>query len=219
MFSARNKTHLQRVLAPFTAVRLEDHADTKFVPDIDPKECLGSGWTTAISKRKSQSQPGVSDRLVRHNAAADVAGPAPLPPASSRNASPRPPGSPSYRGSTLVSSSALGVGWTYVKRISQIKVTQALAMAAQLAPAETEEDIVCGNLVQNIFVVSTPTEKNARAYARVEALLVGTARYEVNSYLAAPDNTCKGIVRGVGLDFDHNQLRDMIVQPRNPKAL
>ncbi|KAL1481416.1 hypothetical protein MTO96_034475 [Rhipicephalus appendiculatus] len=30
--------------------------------DIDPKKCLGSGWTTAIYKRKSQSQPGVSDR-------------------------------------------------------------------------------------------------------------------------------------------------------------
>ncbi|KAL1482084.1 hypothetical protein MTO96_015115 [Rhipicephalus appendiculatus] len=75
-----------------------------------------------------------------------------------------------------------------VRRISQIKVTQALAMAAQLAPAETGEDIVCANVVQNIFVVSTPTEKNARAYARVEALLVGTTRYEVNSYLAAPDN-------------------------------
>ncbi|KAL1426027.1 hypothetical protein MTO96_003496 [Rhipicephalus appendiculatus] len=30
--------------------------------DINPTECLGSGWTTAISKRKSQSQPGVSDR-------------------------------------------------------------------------------------------------------------------------------------------------------------
>ncbi|KAL1481417.1 hypothetical protein MTO96_034476 [Rhipicephalus appendiculatus] len=92
-------------------------------------------------------------------------------------------------------------------------------MAAQLAPAETEEDIVCANVVQNIFVVSSPTKKNACAYARVEALLVGTARYEVNSYLAAPDNTCKGIVRGGDLDFDHNQLRDMIVQPRNPKAL
>ncbi|KAL1478668.1 hypothetical protein MTO96_034921 [Rhipicephalus appendiculatus] len=106
-----------------------------------------------------------------------------------------------------------------VRRISQIKVTQALAMAAQLAPAETGEDIVCANVVQNIFVVSTPTEKNARAYARVEALLVGTTRYEVNSYLAAPDNTCKGIVWGVDIDFHHNQLRDMIVQPRNPKAL
>ncbi|KAH7942792.1 hypothetical protein HPB52_001574 [Rhipicephalus sanguineus] len=99
-----------------------------------------------------------------------------------------------------------------VRRISQIK-------AAQLAPAETEGDIVCPNMVQNIFVVSTPTEKNAHAYTRVEALLVGSARYEVKSYLAAPNNTCKGIMWGVDLDFDHNQLRDMIIQPRNPKAL
>ncbi|KAH7969009.1 hypothetical protein HPB52_013607 [Rhipicephalus sanguineus] len=106
-----------------------------------------------------------------------------------------------------------------VRRISQIKVTQALAMAAQLAPAKMEGKIVCPNMVQNIFVVSAPTKKNARAYARVEPLLVGSARYAVNSYLAAPDNTCKEIVRGVDLDFDHNQLRDMIIQSRNPKAL
>ncbi|KAH7982993.1 hypothetical protein HPB52_008648 [Rhipicephalus sanguineus] len=50
--------------------------------------------------------------------------------------------------------------------ISQIKVTQALAMVAQLALAETEGHITCPNVVLNIFV-----------------------------------------------------LRDMIVQPRNPKAL
>ncbi|KAH7982538.1 hypothetical protein HPB52_005497 [Rhipicephalus sanguineus] len=56
---------------------------------------------------------------------------------------------------------------------------------------------------------------NARAYARVEDLLAGFARYEVNSYLAAPDNTCKGIMRGV----DHNELRDMIAQSVNLKAL
>ncbi|KAH8021434.1 hypothetical protein HPB51_015614 [Rhipicephalus microplus] len=92
-------------------------------------------------------------------------------------------------------------------------------MVAHHAPAEIEKDIICANVVQNNFFVSTPTEKNARAYVTVEALLVGSTEYEVNSYPAAPENTCKGIVRGVDLDFDNNQLLEMIVQPRSLKAL
>ncbi|KAG0445019.1 hypothetical protein HPB47_003209 [Ixodes persulcatus] len=45
------------------------------------------------------------------------------------------------------------------------------------------------------------------------------AIYEVSSYLAAPDNTCKGIIRNIDLELDHEQIRSLIVQPRNPKAL
>ncbi|KAL1480676.1 hypothetical protein MTO96_015806 [Rhipicephalus appendiculatus] len=186
--------------------------------DIDPTECLGSGWTTAISKRKSQSQPGVSDRASSTQRGSGRGGsriPATGVVKKRLAAASRLPHLPREHFRIIVRPR----GGMDVRRISQIKVTQAIAMAAQLAPAETGEEIVCANVVQNIFVVSTPTEKNARAYASVEALLVGTTRYEVNSYLAAPVNTCKGIVRGVDLNFDHNQLRDMIVQPRNPKAL
>ncbi|KAL1477762.1 hypothetical protein MTO96_017053 [Rhipicephalus appendiculatus] len=186
--------------------------------DINPTECLGYGWTTAISKRKSQSQPGVSDRASSTQRGSGRGGsrtPATGVVKKRLAAASRLPHLPREHFRIIVHPR----GGMDVRRISQIKVTQALAMAAQLAPAETGEDIVCANVVLNIFVVSTPTEKNARAYARVEALLVGTTRYEVNSYLGAPDNTCKGIVRGVDLDFDHSQLRDMIVQPRNPKAL
>ncbi|KAL1480446.1 hypothetical protein MTO96_034718 [Rhipicephalus appendiculatus] len=106
-----------------------------------------------------------------------------------------------------------------VKNVSQIKVAHALMMAAQLSPAEIADDIVCSNPMQNIFVVSTPAEKNARAYARVEEITVGMVSYEVSSYLAAPDNTCKGVVRGVDLEFKEEQLSNMIVQPRNPRAL
>ncbi|KAL1468611.1 hypothetical protein MTO96_041375 [Rhipicephalus appendiculatus] len=106
-----------------------------------------------------------------------------------------------------------------VKNVSQIKVAHALMMAAQLNPAEIADDIVCSTPMQNIFVMSTPAEKNTRAYARVEAITVGMVSYEVSSYLAAPDNTCKGVVRGVDLEFKQEQLSNMIVQPRNPRAL
>ncbi|KAG0443130.1 hypothetical protein HPB47_015255 [Ixodes persulcatus] len=72
--------------------------------------------------------------------------------------------------------------------------------------------------MQNILVVSTSSEHNAKTYAGVEAIFIGSANYEVSSYLAAPDNTCKGFIN-IDLAFDHDQLRSLIVQPRNPKAL
>ncbi|KAH9384654.1 hypothetical protein HPB48_026665 [Haemaphysalis longicornis] len=40
-----------------------------------------------------------------------------------------------------------------VRKVSQIRLAQAIAMAAALAPAETEGDIVCPNIAQNILVV------------------------------------------------------------------
>ncbi|CAN8014441.1 unnamed protein product [Ixodes persulcatus] len=73
--------------------------------------------------------------------------------------------------------------------------------------------------MQNVLVVSTPLEHSAKTYAGVEAISIGSANYEVSSYLAAPGNTCKGIIRNIDLEFDHDQLRSLIVQPRNPKAL
>ncbi|KAH8038357.1 hypothetical protein HPB51_001140 [Rhipicephalus microplus] len=53
-----------------------------------------------------------------------------------------------------------------VTKVSQIRFEQALAMAAALAPAEIEEDTICTNGTQNIYVVCTPHEKNACARGR-----------------------------------------------------
>lgn len=106
-----------------------------------------------------------------------------------------------------------------VKKVSQIRLAQALAMAAALAPAETEGDIVCPNAAQNILVVSTPAKKNALAYAGIQQIRLGEGSYKVATYIAAPDNTCKGVIRGVDADISDAQLQSMIVNQRNPKAL
>ncbi|CAN7938799.1 unnamed protein product, partial [Ixodes hexagonus] len=110
-------------------------------------------------------------------------------------------------------------GGLNVKNASQIKIAQALVTAAGLSFTEAADDIICPNAMQNIFVVSTPSEHNAKTYAGVDAISIGSANYEVSSYLAAPDNTCKGIIRNIDLEFDPEQLRRLIVQPWNPKAL
>ncbi|KAH7944574.1 hypothetical protein HPB52_021391 [Rhipicephalus sanguineus] len=76
--------------------------------------------------------------------------------------------------------------------------------------------MLCGVV---IVVISTPSPANARAYESLEAITVGQTGYDVSSYIAAPDNTCKGIIRNIDMEFDHEELRRLIVQPRNPNAL
>ncbi|KAL1474250.1 hypothetical protein MTO96_038128 [Rhipicephalus appendiculatus] len=79
-----------------------------------------------------------------------------------------------------------------MRHVSQIKFAFALAKAADLGKEEIAEDVVCPNFMQNIAVVSTPKEKNARAYASISSVAIGSVEYEVNAYIAAPDDTCKG---------------------------
>ncbi|KAH7983736.1 hypothetical protein HPB52_014039 [Rhipicephalus sanguineus] len=92
-------------------------------------------------------------------------------------------------------------------------------MAAALAPQDLTEDSICPNVTQNIFVVCTPSERNARAYTTVQQLRLRDTLYRVAVYPAPPDDTCKGVIRGIDLDLNDNQLRELIVTKRNPSAL
>ncbi|KAH8022806.1 hypothetical protein HPB51_005171 [Rhipicephalus microplus] len=106
-----------------------------------------------------------------------------------------------------------------MRTVSQIKFAKALAVAAALSEEEVMEDVVCPNMMQNIAVISTPAERNPRAYSKITAITLGTASFDVSAYRAAPDDTCKGIIRGVDADIGQEQLYSLIVHPRNPTAL
>ncbi|KAH8027559.1 hypothetical protein HPB51_007109 [Rhipicephalus microplus] len=93
-----------------------------------------------------------------------------------------------------------------VTKVSQIRFEQALAMAAALAPAEMEEDIICPNRTQNSYVVCTPHEKNACAYGKAQEVRLGNCTYRVSVYLAPPDNMCECVIRGVDVDISEAQL-------------
>ncbi|KAH8025926.1 hypothetical protein HPB51_014259 [Rhipicephalus microplus] len=103
-----------------------------------------------------------------------------------------------------------------MRTVSQIKFAKALAA---LSEEEVTEDVVCPNMMQNIAVISTPAERNARAYSKITAITLGTTSFDVSAYGAAPDDTCKGIIRGVDADIGQEQLYSLIVHPRNPTAL
>ncbi|KAL1466930.1 hypothetical protein MTO96_000530 [Rhipicephalus appendiculatus] len=106
-----------------------------------------------------------------------------------------------------------------VAKITPVQFEQALAMAAALAPQDLTEDSICLNVTQNIFVVCTPSERNARAYTAVQQLRMRETLHRVAVNPAPPDDTCKGIIRGIDIDLNDNQLRELIVTKCNPSAL
>ncbi|KAL1481692.1 hypothetical protein MTO96_015318 [Rhipicephalus appendiculatus] len=78
---------------------------------------------------------------------------------------------------------------------------------------------MCPNPLQNIMVVSTPSQENVRRYVNVEAITVAGQDHEVSAYVAAPHATCKGVIRGIPLSDGPEAIDRKIVNARNPLAL
>ncbi|KAH8008789.1 hypothetical protein HPB51_005574 [Rhipicephalus microplus] len=92
-------------------------------------------------------------------------------------------------------------------------------MAARLPPAAAEEDIVCANAMQNIFVIRTPSESNANAYCKVQKIFLADKKHSISAYIIPPGNTCRGVVRGIDTDLAEAALQSLFVAPRNPMVL
>ncbi|KAH7947517.1 hypothetical protein HPB52_012580 [Rhipicephalus sanguineus] len=98
-------------------------------------------------------------------------------------------------------------------------VKRSLAKAASLKAEHVFDDTQCTNPFQNIFVVATPFEANARACARVQEVSMGKTVIGLVAYVAASDDTCKRVIRGINVDLSDAELTEMIVNRRNPDAL
>ncbi|KAH9364748.1 hypothetical protein HPB48_014881 [Haemaphysalis longicornis] len=61
--------------------------------------------------------------------------------------------------------------------------------------------------------------ENAKAYVQLKQLQIGGKTYRAAAYLAAQENTCKGVVREVGLMHTDEDLEKMFVNERNPTIL
>ncbi|KAH7968317.1 hypothetical protein HPB52_007707 [Rhipicephalus sanguineus] len=175
--------------------------------DIGPAEISESaGWITAFSRRKSTSsrqtlQPCNVPRGANKGAA----------PASVRKrltAASRLPRLPTEHFRVIVRPR----GGLDIKKTGHFKIAQALIAAAGLTSGEVE-DVICPNMIQNIMVASTPSERNAKAYNTVASLIIDNVTYEVNAYMAAPNNTSKGVIRDIDPTLDQDELTRLIVQP------
>ncbi|KAH8037727.1 hypothetical protein HPB51_016275 [Rhipicephalus microplus] len=111
-----------------------------------------------------------------------------------------------------------GVGLD-VRICSQRKVFIALTKAARLPPLATKEDIVSSNLVPNVFVVSTPQEANTLACYTVSEVILTEQRHPVATYLTTLRHFCRGVIRGIDIDFTDADLQCMLRTSCNPAVL
>ncbi|KAH7956403.1 hypothetical protein HPB52_008868 [Rhipicephalus sanguineus] len=110
-------------------------------------------------------------------------------------------------------------GGLNINKVGSLTVTAAIFQATQLTPEERQHDTICPNVQQNIVVVSTPRQFNAERYVRMKSIQVNGAIHEINAYEAAPDNTTKGVIRGIPLTENAQMIDANIVNDRNPLAL
>ncbi|XP_065285482.1 uncharacterized protein [Dermacentor albipictus] len=187
--------------------------------EIAPQELDEAGWTTALGSKRKQptSTPSYGRQCVTKNVTA-----------GSRMAS-----SPAKRFMKQVTAPlrlpklpkdqikiiVRPKGSLDVSKTDIILLAQALTMAAALTEQQTAEDTVCPNKMQNILVISTPHDQNARADARISKIHTKLGVFEVSAYISAPDHTCKGVIRNIDPSFDKGALRRMILDPRNTTVL
>ncbi|CAN7950134.1 unnamed protein product, partial [Ixodes hexagonus] len=106
-----------------------------------------------------------------------------------------------------------------ILKVGSPTVTAAIFQATKLSPEESQDDTICPNVQQNIVVISTPRPHNADRYARMKSIQVSGVTHEVNAYEAAPDNTTKGIIRGIPLTDSAQEIDANVINARNPLAL
>lgn len=186
--------------------------------EITPEEARGPGWNAAISKkRKPRSELQVSDNVAHAGAGTRV---------SRRTSDPRGAMKRLATASRLPRLPREHVRIIVrprdgldVRKVNHYAIMQAFVRAAGIAPEAAKADIICPNVVQNILVIATPSEKNAEAYSKLQRIQLESKSYAVAPYIAAPDNTSKGVVRGIDASLSDTQLQELFVNERNPTIL
>ncbi|KAH7967916.1 hypothetical protein HPB52_004099 [Rhipicephalus sanguineus] len=110
-------------------------------------------------------------------------------------------------------------GGLCIRKVGPSVVAEAIWEAAGLDPGERNSDTMCPNSLQNIMLVSTPSQENVKRYVNVEAITVAGQDHEVSAYVAAPHATCKGVIRGIPLSDGPEAIDRKIVNARYPLAL
>lgn len=99
------------------------------------------------------------------------------------------------------------------------RIGDSIRAAAGLNQEETRGDIFRVNERQNIVVVSTPSEERARRYCEISKLTMGDKDYAARAYAAAPENTTKGIIRGIPDEDSPEDIERHLVNEHNPSLL
>ncbi|KAH6939672.1 hypothetical protein HPB50_020425 [Hyalomma asiaticum] len=98
-------------------------------------------------------------------------------------------------------------------------LASAILAASGIKREDANQDILSPNAQQNIVVASSPSTEHTERYKQIKQLVINNKRYKVNTYVSAPDQTSKGVIRGIPLEYDNKTIEMDIVNPRNPLAL
>ncbi|KAH7974963.1 hypothetical protein HPB49_022059 [Dermacentor silvarum] len=99
------------------------------------------------------------------------------------------------------------------------EIGDCILRATGLQPEEVVKDSIRINERLNIIVVSAPTLESAEKYSALKELRIGDKTYEVTAYMTAPEDTSKGIIRGIP-DYDTPEdIERSLVNERNPGIL
>lgn len=74
------------------------------------------------------------------------------------------------------------------------------------------------NIAQNILVISTPSWERMLRYEVMKRIAIGDKEYETYAYRAAPEDTSRGVIRGVGLEDSADDIYRHVVNRHNPTA-
>ncbi|KAH7931886.1 hypothetical protein HPB52_025184 [Rhipicephalus sanguineus] len=103
-----------------------------------------------------------------------------------------------------------------LRKTSCYGISTAIFTAAGITAIQASSDLVCPNVVQNIVVVCTEKEDNARKILALKNIRVNGKEHEVAVYAAAEGNYVKGVIRNVERDIGDAELERLIVHQGNP---
>ncbi|KAH8027241.1 hypothetical protein HPB51_003745 [Rhipicephalus microplus] len=105
-------------------------------------------------------------------------------------------------------------GGLCVAALSPTDITRGIHEAATTLPEVRHFDVICPNKTQNI-IVSTPDPDRADQYRKIKKILIRGKDYEVAAYETAPEDTAKGIIKGISLEETPSSIRAALVTKRN----
>ncbi|KAH7961779.1 hypothetical protein HPB52_012079 [Rhipicephalus sanguineus] len=110
-------------------------------------------------------------------------------------------------------------GGLCVAQLGPTEINRCVYEAAGIPFEERQFDVICPNKTQNILVVSTPDPDRADQYRRIKQINARGKAHEVAAYETAPEDTSKGVIRGIPLDETPSNIISALVTARNPKVI
>ncbi|KAM7305462.1 hypothetical protein ISCGN_015359 [Ixodes scapularis] len=111
-------------------------------------------------------------------------------------------------------------GLTLAEKAPQ-EMMNALATACGLREQEGEDSTLRIRKDQNLMIFSTPNVGTAERMARLKHLSLNGQDYDIGAYIAAPDDSCRGVITKIGFGFSTEYLTEKIrpMGPEGPRVL